>query len=225
MLPQMNGVHDLGGMHGFGPVARDQSEPPFEFEWVPAVIAMQAATVPAVASIDEFRHAIERMDPVHYLRSTYFEHWLDGMTRYCVEKGVATAEDLAARVAHFEGNASGEAKPLADQSGWVSRRRPGPLHRRTQSSPPRFQIGDAIRTNRDQPVGHTRLARYARGRCGVIVGYRACFVLPDAAAHGREESAHLYSVRFSAAELWGASAEAGTSVFIDLFERYLEPEV
>lgn len=216
----MNGVHDLGGMHGFGPVDRDAHERPFEFEWVPAVIAMQAATVPTVANIDEFRHAIERMDPVHYLASTYFEHWLDGMTRYCVEKGVATEQEFSARA----GVLGGDGPPLADPSPWVSRRRPGPLHRRASSSPARFKVGDVVRTNRDQPAGHTRLARYARGRSGVVAAYRGCFVLPDAAAHGREETAHLYSVTFSAAELWGARADPGTSVFIDLFEPYFEPE-
>lgn len=235
----MNGVHDLGGMHGFGPVERDPAEPPFEFDWVPAVIAMQAATVPAVANIDEFRHAIERMEPVHYLRSTYFEHWADAMIRYCLEKGVFTEEDFERRTAHFEAVERGERlseatgrragggrntlPPIGDPSPWKRAVSEGHPHRREPLASARFASGQAVLTSKAQPAGHTRLPRYVRGRRGVIERYQGCFALPDAAAHGHGDSpSHLYSVRFSAHELWGPSAEPGTSITIDLFEAYLE---
>src|SRR5215468_9593456 len=98
----MDGVHDLGGHHGFGPVERQEDEPPFHAEWEAAVLAMmRAGGARGIYNIDEFRHAIERMAPAHYLRATYYEKWLDGIARLFVEKGVVSAEDLAARTAFF----------------------------------------------------------------------------------------------------------------------------
>ena len=96
----MDGVHDLGGMHGFGPVAREANEPPFHAPWEATVVAiMRAGRAAGIYNIDEFRHAIERMDPAHYLGSSYYEHWLDGIARLMDEKGVVTSEELEARLA------------------------------------------------------------------------------------------------------------------------------
>src|SRR5512145_1680505 len=87
----MDGVHDLGGMHGFGPVEREANEPPFHAPWEATVVAiMRAARAAGLYNIDEFRHGIERMEPAHYLGSPYFEHWLDGIARILAEKGVVT---------------------------------------------------------------------------------------------------------------------------------------
>ena len=93
----MDGVHDLGGMHGFGPVEREENEPPFHGRWEAAVVAIMRATRGSFYNIDEFRHGIERMDPAHYLGSSYFEHWLDGIARVLAEKGVVGAAELQAR--------------------------------------------------------------------------------------------------------------------------------
>ncbi|MGH7317808.1 MAG: nitrile hydratase subunit beta, partial [Candidatus Rokuibacteriota bacterium] len=99
----MDGVHDLGGMQGFGPVEREENEPTFHAAWEAAVLAMmRAGGSRGLFNIDEFRHGIERMIPAHYLRATYYEKWLDGVTRVLVEKGVVGAEELAARLAFFE---------------------------------------------------------------------------------------------------------------------------
>ena len=96
----MDGVHDLGGMHGFGPVERDPNEPPFHAPWEAVMVAIQrAGRTAGIYSIDEFRHGIERMDPAHYLGSSYFEHWLDGITRILAEKGVVTEEEIETRMA------------------------------------------------------------------------------------------------------------------------------
>src|SRR5215470_8605987 len=101
---RMDGVHDLGGMQGFGPVEREEDEPLFHAAWEPAVLAMmRAGGARGLYNIDEFRHGIERMTPSHYLRATYYEKWLEGITRVLVEKGVIGAEELAARRAFFEG--------------------------------------------------------------------------------------------------------------------------
>src|SRR5262245_47843020 len=90
LFESMDGVHDLGGMHGFGPVEREADEPPFHAPWEAAVVAIMLSTLGhhGLYNIDEFRHGIERMEPAHYLASSYFEHWLDGITRILIEKAI-----------------------------------------------------------------------------------------------------------------------------------------
>lgn len=213
----MNGVHDLGGMHGFGPVERHPDSLRFEHDWEPAVVAIQAATR-AFANIDQFRHAIERMDPVHYLGSTYFEHWLDGCERLAVEAGVLGEHEVDERCEQL---ASGWT-PLERPADPVHQASPRPDFRRGAATAPRFPAGTEVRTRNLQPAGHTRLARYARGKRGVVADYHGSYVYANANAHGLgEDPDHLYSVRFEAAELWGDTSSGRESVYIDLYERYL----
>lgn len=219
--PRVNGVHDVGGMHGFGRVERHDPSLRFEYDWEPAVVAMQSAMEGRVTNIDEFRHAIERMDPVHYLGSTYFEHWVESIVTSCIEHGVVTEEEFASREAAARAGTLRAASPPAQP--WRPLARPGHPFRREPAAPPRFGQGEVVRTRTMHPPGHTRLARYARGKRGQIAEYRGCFVFPDTNAHGLGESPqHLYSVRFAASELWGDSAEPNCPVFLDLFEGYLE---
>ena len=224
----MDGVHDLGGMHGFGPVEREPNEPPFHAGWEAAVYAiMRASLGTGLYNLDEFRHGVERMEPAHYLGSSYYEHWLDGIARVLIEKGVVSAEELAARTEFFT------ARPDAPAAAAVKGTPPvappplrwyAPASERPTTRPPRFAVGDAVVTKNIHPAGHTRLPRYARGKRGVIHQQRGTHVFPDSHAHGRGEDPHaLYSVRFDARELWGPSAEPNQRVFIDLWEPYLEP--
>ena len=222
----MDGVHDLGGMQGFGPVEREEDEPVFHAAWEAAVLAMmRAGGARGLYNIDEFRHGIERMAPAHYLRATYYEKWLEGVTRVLMEKGVIGAEELAARRAFFE------QRPDASATEAV----PGALPARVPANPgwvqdvirdtgaaPRFAPGDPVLTREMHPRGHTRLPRYARGKRGVIHCCHGIHVFPDTNAHGAgEQPQPLYSVRFEARELWGESAEANQAVHIDLWESYL----
>jgi nitrile hydratase beta subunit len=224
----MDGVHDLGGMQGFGRVEREEHEPVFHARWEAEVLAMmRAGGGRGVYNLDEFRHAIERMPPARYLAATYYEKWLDGITRLFLEKGVVTEAELTARTAFFE------ARPDAPASQAL----PGPLPGRAPFNPgwtqevvretgvtPRFSPGDAVITRNMHPHGHTRIPRYARGKRGVIHSVHGVHVFPDSHAHGRGEAPQpLYSVRFEARELWGEDAEADQSVHLDLWESYLEP--
>jgi nitrile hydratase len=224
----MDGVHDLGGMQGFGPVEREENEPTFHAAWEAAVLAMmRAGGSRGLFNIDEFRHGIERMAPAHYLRSSYYEKWLDGVTRLLVEKGVVGARELAERRAFFD--ARPDAPPTAPL--------PGPLPPRLPFNPdwvqdairetgatPRFGPGDAVRTRDMHPHGHTRLPRYARGKRGITRRCHGIHVFPDTNAHGQgEQPQPLYSVRFDARELWGESAELNQAVHLDLWESYLLP--
>jgi len=224
----MDGVHDLGGMQGFGPVEREDDEPVFHAAWEAAVVAMmRAGGGRGVYNIDEFRHGIERMNPGHYLRATYYEKWLDGIARIFLEKGVVSEDDLRARIAFFSERPGAPATaalagPLPARGpsnvGWVQ-----DAIRETGAAP-RFAIGAPVVTRDFHPLGHTRLPRYARGKRGAIARFHGVHVFPDTNAHGRgEDPQPLYSVSFDARELWGESAEANQRVHIDLWESYLEP--
>jgi nitrile hydratase len=225
----MDGVHDLGGMQGFGRVEREEDEPVFHARWEAEVWAMmRAAGGRGVYNIDEFRHAIERMRPADYLAATYYEKWLGGITRLFLEKGVVTEAELTERIAFFD------ARPDAPVTGPLTAAPPAPVAfnprwaldvERETGARSRFAPGDPVVTRNIHPRGHTRLPRYARGKRGVIHRVHGIHVFPDTHAHGLGEQAQpLYSVRFDARELWGPDAEPHQSVHIDLWESYLEPE-
>jgi nitrile hydratase subunit beta len=224
----MDGVHDLGGMHGFGPIEREDNEPPFHGRWEAAVVAIMRATRGAgLYNIDEFRHSIERMAPAHYLGSSYFEHWLDGIVRLLDEKDVIATEELDLRTAVVKAG-MGATVTRPSTPGFFTRAATG--HASTETSfrdpmaPPRHAVGDPVTTRIMHPAGHTRLPRYARGKRGVIAAHRGGHVFPDTHAHGLgEQPQHVYSVRFEASELWGEAAEPNQHVYLDLWERYLLP--
>jgi len=232
----MDGVHDLGGMHGFGPVEREADEPVFHAPWEAVVVAIRRSrAMGRFFNIDEFRHGIERMDPARYLGSSYYERWLDGLARVLIEKGVVTLEELEERAASFR--ARPEASAAGSARGPRGARTPGdgdglesPLNFvpastvRSSDARPRYAPGDRVVTRSVHPSGHTRLPRYARGKPGVIHRLHGVHVFPDANAHvlgGRPQP--LYSVRFDARALWGESAEPNHQVHLDLWESYLRP--
>ncbi len=210
----MDGVHDLGGLEGFGAVYAPPTEPVFAADWERrALRAMLATNIALGVSGGQFRHSIERMQPAHYLSSSYYEHWLTGVSTLLVEAGKTSQADLDERAGgHFplSGPDRGEA-PHASESDRVD---------------PRFAPGDAVRVRAWHPRGHTRAPRYVQGKRGVVERLDGPANIPDFEAHagGRTILDPTYSVRFSAAELWGEGAEPGASVNVDLWERYLEPE-
>jgi nitrile hydratase subunit beta len=223
----VDGVHDLGGVHGFGPVAREENEPPFHAPWEAAVVAIMRTTLGRFYNLDEFRHAIERMEPAHYLSSSYYEHWLDGLARLLAEKGIITRDELEARAAFFEARPGAPATAALTKP--PSTAAPGlamipETSVREAGAAPRFAAGDVVVTRNIHPRGHTRLPRYARGKRGVIAARRGTHVFPDANAHGLgEQPQPLYTVRFDARELWGDGAEPNHQVHLDLWEGYLLP--
>ena len=230
----MDGVHDLGGMHGFGPVEREPNEPVFHAPWEAVLVAIRRSrAMGRFYNIDEFRHGIERMDPAHYLGSSYYERWLDGLARVLAEKGVVTLKELEERTASFR--ARPEAPAAGAGPGPRGARIPDdadglqspvnfvpPSTVRASSERPRYAPGDRVVTRSFHPSGHTRLPRYARGKPGVIHRLHGIHVFPDTNAHGLGERPQpLYSVRFDARALWGESAEPNHQVHLDLWESYL----
>lgn len=221
----VDGVHDLGGKEGFGPVVRELQEPLFHAAWEPKVFAIlrAAADAGARANIDQFRHAIERIDPIAYLTHTYYGRWLGGVENLLVERGVLTRAAIDARYRQI-GGADGDlvaSRPAVrpDRVEVVEDH----LAIRPLARPAKFRIGDVVRTRHDGIPGHTRLPAYARGRRGRVTALHGGWVYPDTNAHGRGESPqHLYTVAFDGDELWGESAEPGVVVHLDLFEPYLK---
>jgi nitrile hydratase len=208
----MDGIHDLGGMAGFGPIAVERDEPVFHDPWEALAFALNALGIAALGAYnaDEYRHAVERMDPAHYLAATYYERVLTGVATLLVEKGVVAHDELERR--------AGGPFPLA---------RPGAEHPTAdlaRQPRARFGVDDRVRVLDIHPAGHTRVPRYVRGRRGVVVHVAPAFPFPDASAHGLPLRAeHTYHVAFEAGELWGDAAGSSEKVVVDLWDAYLEP--
>jgi nitrile hydratase len=220
----MNGGHDLGGMHGLGPISAEPEaeEPVFHHEWEKRVFALTlAAGALGQWSIDMGRHARERQHPADYLRHTYYENWLAGLEKLLVERGLVAAEELASGKATRPAAEDLRARVLTAQKVAPAMARGGPVEVAIDT-PPRFAVGDRVRAINRHPTGHTREPRYVRGRTGVIHEHYGAHVFPDLSAEGRRDGRHLYSVRFEASELWGDPARGG-AVYVDLWEDYLEP--
>jgi nitrile hydratase beta subunit len=221
----MNGGHDLGGMHGLGPIAAEPEadEPVFHAEWEKRVFALTlAAGALGQWSIDMGRHARERQHPADYLRHSYYENWLAGLEKLVTERGLVSAEELAAGAAAAPAAEALRARVLKAEKVGPAMARGGPVEVAIDA-PPRFAIGDRVRARNRHPSGHTREPRYVRGRTGVIHEHYGAHVFPDLSAEGEREGRHLYSVRFEAAELWGEAAAPTGAVYVDLWEDYLEP--
>jgi nitrile hydratase len=218
----MNGIHDMGGMTCFGPIEREEDEPVFHSDWERRVFAMNIAGLAFFGPVDRARHAVERMDPVQYLTTSYYEHWLAGIEILAKDLGYLTDEEI-------EGGkltAPKETPHPPPNAEMVASLVHGgmPANREDGRQQPAFKIGDQIRARNLEIDGHTRLARYVRGKTGVIEMLHGVHAFPDAAAHDRGENPQpLYNVRFAAQELWGENVERKDCVHIDLWEDYLEP--
>ncbi len=226
----MNGVHDMGGMDGFGRVAREANEPVFHAEWEGRVFALASLVLGrAGINVDGFRHAIERIPPARYLASSYYERWMLALETLLVERGLVERGELIARLRlQPEDVAAGSERRVAATEPSPSRgsspRPPSPATKRARGRPARFREGDEVRARNLNPAGHTRLPRYVRGRTGAVRRDWGVFTYPDTNAHhAGENPQHVYCVEFPARELWGKPARARERVFIDLWEDYLEP--
>ena len=208
----MDGIHDLGGMDGFGPVEVEPDEPVFHTDWERHACGVTFGSfVMGVSNGGQFRHSIERMDPAHYLSSSYYEHWLTGTATRLVETGKVTLDELELR--------AGGRFPLSRPV------RADDVERGEAGAPiaaPRFAIGDRVRVRNEHPHGHTRCPDYVRGKVGTVVRLDGSYSVPDVEAHGDQRVEEpTYSVRFDANELWG-DGQHSTAVHIDWWDRYLE---
>lgn len=218
----MNGVHDMGGMQGFGPIRPEKNEPVFHARWEGRIYALNRALARLGKwNLDASRHSKEVIPPADYLRMSYYEKWLTTATELSIARGLITrAEVLRGKPA----KGSSKATPLltADKVPLLEGR--GASARRNVPATPHFVTGQRVRARNINPSGHTRLPRYARGKEGTVDRDHGVFIFPDTNAHFLgEKPQHVYSVRFAARELWGEQASPRDSVYIDMWDDYLEP--
>lgn len=202
----MDGMHDLGGKQGFGRVRYSLRAETFHEPWEKRVNALYSLAVKlGIFNMDEYRHAIERMEPRHYLSASYYERSLTSLATLCVEKGILTQEELERR-AHG-------AFPLSSPSA------PGRSNVATRKT---LKVGDKVTVKTDYVPGHVRMPGYIRGKSGVVVGVSPAYPFPDAHGHGiKADDEPTYDVRFDARDLWSDSADPAF-VHVGIFESYLE---
>ena len=223
----MNGVHDLGGLEGLGPVSPSPDEPVFHSDWEKRVFSMFLPFVLAGLNLDQFRHGIEKLHPVDYLAGRYYEHWLHTVENGLVEKGVIDEAELERRTQYYLENPDA---PLPDGGDsqqtetFLQIYRSGASTRRESDAQPKFAVGDRIRVRNMNPSGHTRCARYLRGKVGVVESVYDAFVFPDTNANEEGENPQpVYNVRFDAVEVWGSGPDGNRhTIRFDLWEPYLE---
>ena len=204
----MDGMHDLGGKQGFGPVRYTLNAPAFHAAWELRANSLYAFAVRlGLFNMDEYRHAIERMEPRHYLAAGYYERSLTGLATLCVEKGVFTREELEQRA-----------------RGHVPLAAPGAAGRsNVAGAAARCKVGDRVRVRLDSVPGHMRMPGYIRGKVGVVVGESPPFPFPDAHAHAVESHDEpTFDVRFRSQDLWPDSSDDAL-VHVGVFRSYLEP--
>ena len=202
----MDGIHDLGGKQGFGPVRHSPEARVFHADWEKRVNALYSLAVrQGVFNMDEYRHAIERMEPRHYLGAGYYERTLTSLATLCVEKGLVSRAELERR-------AQGSfplSLPSAPGRGNVAARET-------------YLPGDRVRVRSDHVAGHVRMPAYIRGKTGVVVSESPAYPFPDAHAHGLPaDDEPTFDVRFSSSELWPNASDAAF-IHVGVFQSYLE---
>jgi nitrile hydratase len=213
----------MGGMHGMGPIQYEKNEPVFHARWEGRVLAMMRAMGAwRKWNIDASRYSREVIPAAEYLRMSYYEKWFTGLVDLVVKSGLVTPAELETGK-----RAKGSPKatppltaamvaPLATK--WNS------ATGRNLAVTPSFKVGQRVRARNINPTGHTRLPRYARGKHGTVDRDHGVYVFPDTNSQNLgEKPQHVYSVRFAAQELWGEQAAPRDSVYIDLWDDYLEP--
>jgi nitrile hydratase subunit beta len=217
----MDGVHDLGGREGFGPIVDKADDKPFHADWEMRAFGMKQASASAKSwTIDWFRHSRELTDPVDYLTRPYFDQWVTTLAAQMIDEGHVTLEEIKGGAATFAPKPSVPPQSPEAARAYVKKARSFVVGVNT---PPRFALGAWVRCRLDGGSGHTRRPGYVRGRAGVIHAHHGGHVFADASARGEERGEHLYTVCFASSDLWPEAKGSSDRVFVDLWESYLEP--
>ena len=217
----MNGVHDMGGMDGFGKVEVEKNEPAFHHPWEGRVMAMSRAIgANGGLNIDVQRFSRESLPPVTYLASSYYRKWFLALRQLMLDRNMIGADEVAA------GHSLRSSPPLPRGTFSlkdVARVTARGSFKRDRSAPPLFKPGDTVRAKNINPLTHTRLPRYVRGRVGTVERINGSHVFPDSSAEGKgDDPQWLYTVVFPGRELWGADADPTLKVSVEAFEPYLD---
>jgi nitrile hydratase subunit beta len=216
----VNGIHDMGGMQDMGPIRPEKDEPVFHAAWEGRAFALVMAVYgdwPAGAS----RYQKELIPPSEYLRMSYYEKWATGLTELLVRSGMVTRAEIESGRATEETKKPSQVLTASEVIPMIAA---GDPSARPVPAVVRFDVGKRVRARNMNPVGHTRLPRYTRGKLGTVERDHGVFWFPDTSAQGLgEKPQHVYSVRFAARELWGEQASQHDSVYLDMWDDYLEP--
>jgi nitrile hydratase beta subunit len=217
----MNSIHDMGGMQGFGPLVIEVDEPLFHESWEARAVGLNAALGAwGRWNVDAFRLHMECIPAVDYLHMPYYLKWLTALTALAIERGLVTRDEVACGRPAAGAPKLVPALAIADVVPAMER---GTSKSRTIAAPPRFALGDGVRAININPITHTRLPRYVRGRVGKVIASHGGYIFPDTNSLFQGESPqHVYTVRFSSREVWGEAANPFDSVCVDLWESYLD---
>jgi nitrile hydratase len=217
----MDGIHDVGGKLGFGPIRVTEDDPPFKEAWEGRMLGIaRAISRPGDWNSDKFRHSRELEDPVLYLTRPYFDQWYKAYACMLVGSDIVTVEELASGQA--EGDRPEELAPPMPAEKVAEAKLGGATFDRPYDRQPAFQTGDRVRARLISPTGHCRLPAYVQGHFGEIADYYGAHVLADASAHDEERIEPLYSVRFLIADLFPEQDAADDWVYLDLWESHLD---
>ena len=218
----MDGIHDMGGMDGFGPIPIENEGPVFHATWEARVWAMNTVLGAwGEWNIDAGRYTLEQLDPALYLSSSYYQRWLYRTENILVDHGLVSREEIETPPTNR--NTKKLQEPLSLDEV-LTRQRNTRSARLNDDVAPRYHMGDQVRARNIHPKGHTRIPRYVRGRLGVIDRDHGVFIFPDTnAVFAGKRPQHLYSVCFTAREIWGTKAVVTDKVYVDMWDDYLEP--
>ena len=224
----MNGIHDMGGMHGFGPVVREEHEPVFHEAWEGRVYGMRsrfgAKFPPPYPGVG--RTYIESIPPLTYLEMSYYERFLESLIQRAIDTGVITAEELRARISRFEDDPAAMVSQREDPQAVSEtlKQLKTQLRPETKGLAPRFKPGDGVTAINVSRFGHNRLPRYIRGKRGVIERVNGLYAIEDEKAFAEDPTPQtVYTVRFAGEEVWGTECEPNLRVYLELWEGYLQP--
>jgi nitrile hydratase subunit beta len=216
----MDGVHDLGGREGFGPIVGKADDKVIHADWeIRAFAIKQSSAAGQRWTIDWFRHCRELTGPVDYLTRPYYDQWLTTVVAQLVDEGYLTLDEIKRGASAFTPKPS--LPPQTAEAARAAVRNPRNFAV-SLNTPPRFALGESVRCRLDGGSGHTRLPGYVRGRTGVVHAHHGGHVLADASACGEKRGEHLYTVSFASSDLWPEAKGRADRVFVDLWESYLE---
>lgn len=216
----MDGIHDLGGRQGYGPIDVHEGPNPFHMPWEARLFGItRAFTEPVETSLEMFRLARECIEPAEYLGRRYYDQWLLAHEVLLVDTGVATVEELS--TGRSQHGIDGMPKPMSVAEVAVAKYRQIRFDRPSDGHPA-FTVGETVRIRSRGATGHTRLPQYVRGRLGTIERFHGFHIFPDSNVMGDGFAAPLYNVSFLSADLWEEHAGRTDRVRLDLWEPYLE---
>jgi nitrile hydratase beta subunit len=228
----MNGIHDMGGLHGFGPVnhisGKTPEDPVFHSEWESRVFCItQVIDTQGIWNLDEHRHEIELMNAADYINDGYYGRWLFAMESLLNKKNILAHTEVSQRIAEMMADLRSYSKPTMNNRDWPltdEAKVPWGACRHELTIVPAYLQGQSVRVRNIHPPGHTRVTSYTRGKVGTVDMVNAqAWVLPDTRAHNKGENLQaVYTIKFSAQTLWGPQAESNQFLYIDLSEDHIE---